>query len=268
MPKRHRSRSVDRQGETNSNCIIQGAFKRAKGHFEYKRMFLRNTVVDLRDQARVYGQKRWYSMKKPSLVAVVIVNKSSSIISGFFRRIIQDSRKRVIERSIESDEFCPICLTPVSELINPYVHDGIVFSREDLVFFFMNSYNFTNPMTRRDFTDADIKRFGSPTLCDVFYDREYLRKDVIHGVQQFSFLESQFEVLVKNMVSLYHYQDEREYCETALSLENVWEDMMSIDRNRTVCVIKSARTILDDLSGRRKKWARALLDNINERTQG
>ncbi len=267
MPKRRRSRSIDEIRESDGNAIVQSALRSAKNHLEYKSIFTGNNVVDLRDRARVYGQKGWYCMKKPNLVSVIVVNKSATTISNFFRGIVQTLRKSVISRSVESDDVCPITLTPVSELLHPYVHDGIVFSRDDLVLFFLKSYNFTNPMTRKEFTNVDIKRFGSPKLCDLFYDREYLRKDAIYDIHQFSFLESQFEILVKHMVALYHHQDDQEYEEVVASIENMWKEMMLIDINRTLCVIKSTRSVLNDISGRRKKWATAFLDNLDNRSR-
>lgn len=265
MPKRRRPRSVDQGGYSD---VVQEAFRRAESHFEYNSIFTGNNVVDLRDRARVYGHKGWYSLKKPGLVSVIVVNKSSSTISSFFRNMVQNSRNRVISRSVESDDVCPISLTRVSDLSHPYVHDGIVFCREDLVLFFMNSYNFTNPITRREFTDVDIKRFGSPTLCEVFYDRVYLRNDAIYDIQEFSFLESQFEGLVKNMISLFHYQDDKEFEDVILSINNMWRKMLAIDLNRTLCVIKSMRHFMEGIGNeRRKKWAIEFIDDLDKRSR-
>jgi len=267
MPKRRRSRSIDETHESGNNAMVQSAMRRSKKHYMYNFMFSQNTVVDLREMVRGYGQKGWYNLKKHNLVVVVVLNMCSSTISHFFRNIVKIARKRAIDEAVRSaDTVCPISLVPVSELLFPYVHDKIVFSRDDLVTFFMSSYNFTNPITRREFTETEILRFGSPTLLDVFTNRVHLRIDAVYEIQHFSFLEVELENCIKRMVSMYHYHEQDLFDQISVMLENTWKEMLELDKNRTLCVLKSMFDFINLYTVRRKKWASVIVNDLISRS--
>jgi len=267
MPKRRRSRSIDDTQESDNNAMVQSAMRKCKRHYMYSFMFSDNTVVDLKEMVRGYGQKGWYNLKKHNLVVVVVLNMCSSTISHFFHSIIIRSRERAIETATKStDTVCPISLVPVSELSFPYVHDNIVFSRDDLVSFFMSSYNFTNPITRREFTATEIRRFGSPTLYEVFLDRVNLRIDAVYEIQHFAFLEVELENCVKRMASMFSFQEQQLFEEVSVILENTWREMLRIDRHRTLCVLKSMFDFINMYTGRRRKWSTVMVNDLIKRS--
>jgi len=269
MPKRRRSRSIDETHESCNNAMVQSAMRKSKKHYMYTSMFSENTVVDLKEMVRGYGQKGWYNLKKNNLVVVVILNMCSSTIAHFFREIVVRLRVKAIKTAAMAvDTVCPISLVPVSELEFPYVHDSIVFSRDDLVTFFMSSYNFTNPITRREFTGIEIRRFGSPTLYNVFLNRVHLRIEAVYGIQHFSFLEVELENCIKRMISLYGLQEQEHELFDSISvmLENTWSEMLRLDRNRTVCVLKSMFDFICYYNPRRRKWATIMVNDLIRRS--
>jgi len=260
MPKRRRSNSIEEYKESSNHAMVQSSLKKAKSHYLYDYIHHVNTVAELRDIVRGYGMKGWYNMKKQNLVVTVIINISAASIVHFFRQIVNNVRKKVIKEAIESPEdVCPISLVPVSQIVYPYVHDRVVFSREDLVSFFMSSYNFTNPITRREFTNREIRRFGSPTLCTVFQNRASLRADAIYEIQHFAFLETELENYLKRMIYILDHGDQDLFNELGLALDNTYDEMILLDRNRTKCVLKSMFDFIGNYNGRRKDWAKSTI---------
>jgi len=263
MPKRRRSNSTEDSHESSMHAMIQSSKKKAKSHYLYDYMHHVYTVADLKSLVRGYGQKGWYNMKKQNLVVTVVINMAAASIVYFFRQIVNKARNKVISSAASSPEdVCPISLTPVSELVYPYVHDRVVFSREHLVSFFMSSYNFTNPITRREFTRREIRRFGSPTLCTVFDNRHSLRADAIYEIQHFAFLETEMENYLKRMMYILDHGDQDLFNELGMALDNTFDEMIHIDRNRTRCILKSMFDFIENYNERRKDWAKRTVNEF------
>jgi len=265
MPKKKRARSFDMSAESD-NHIMQIASRKAKKHPRYDYVFQSNTVAALRGDDWCKDHKGWYTMKKPRLVSVFIVSLASSTISRFFKMVVRKRIGKIIRNSIKSDDIDPISHARIIEIDDPCVHDGIVFSKTELTSYFMTSYNFVNPITRRSFNKWDISKFDDDILMNTFDDRSYLRRQAVYEISHFSFLETEFETLVYNIVGMYDMRFLPEYMEMCHTLDNTWKEMVDIDRPRTRCTIRSMEVLLEDLGGRKKKWAHALLKSYTDKS--
>lgn len=249
---RKRRRSIDESSDSY--------MRKSRSHKDFTEIFRTNNVVDLKERVRKTGNKDWYLLRKNNLVSSCIVHDCSVRITQFFRGIVEAKLDRFLKHQ-ESDSVCPISLNPISELRSPYVHDGNVFSRDDLVQYFLASFNFCNPITRKELKLGDVKRLGSEELVRVYGNRESLRKESVDNINHFAFLEMEFEELFLSMVSLYHERWASEYITYYKSFHETWSQMMAIDKNRTMCTVKSLHLKSSALKWHIRAWAKKIVDS-------
>ena len=171
-----RKRSIDETFSEKLNTCLQQSMKKSKLHPEYHEVYSKHTVPVLREMVRNTRNKKWHSLRKPNLVSIFIVHKCASTISKYFKRIVQKHRDSIIESRMNDGSKCPITLDLVSEINNKFVHNGIVFSRHELIKYMMFSEDFCNPVTRKMMGFADIQRmcshcFLGPPLLEKYNNR-------------------------------------------------------------------------------------------------
>ena len=81
-------------------------------HNLYGILFNSCNVNVLRQVCRMKGMEKWYKSKKRELVSFIVINHCAIIITRFFYK-----------QTKKDDRWCPISLTPVNEITDPFVHD-------------------------------------------------------------------------------------------------------------------------------------------------
>jgi len=204
---------------------------RPKIHSLHEKLLYTCNVSTLRDICRFQKTKNWYKLKKAEIVSTIVLNHCSLIITRFFKTYVLKK---------EDGRWCPISLTPIKEITDPYLHDNVVFSRESLISYFKHSVNFINPSTTGDFTEDDILRLGCKEIHRLYLDRLNLRQNLVEGVIMYNFLEEDLEETLHIIVSLRrNTNDPFPYREARIKFHTIWLKLISLDKNRTVCVIKS-----------------------------
>ena len=199
-------------------------------HKLYTIVFNESNVPTLRIAMRYMGIPNWYKLRKPQMVHILVSNVCANIIIRLFR----------VEKSVE-ESWCPISLIPVSELNDLFVHDGISFSRHSLIEYIKSSYDFSNPITRREITWEDVAGLDSPIVNNIFGDREKLRLNLVRDIQEFSAMEDEFEECLCTLIriKLLGYNDLSDLVVAQIQFHNIWSRIKTIDINRTICVIRS-----------------------------
>lgn len=187
--------------------------------------------------------KNFYKLKKKDLVYLASVNIYVTIIIRFLR-----SLKKPKEDKMETEEYiekCPISLMPISEMEEDdiFTHDNISFSKEYLIEYFKSSYDFTNPITKRELKKEDILRLNSCGILDIFEDKDYLRERMVTDIQDFAFYENDIEVYFYNLIltesgTLGRVVEDEEYLEITGLFHHTWLNMVRLDIYRTDCVLR------------------------------
>jgi len=205
---------------------------RLKRHYLYNELY-KNCVNDLRLICRKNGETKWYKIKKHELICCIILRYCSIVITKLFKN----------KKTRENDKtWCPISLIPVDEITDPYVHDGVTFSRQYLIDYFNHSVNFTNPSTTSEFELNDIKRLKSEQLEKLFNQRAILRDEIVENVYTFNFLEDEIEDLLHSIIKLYlrrNSTNSYEFREARIEFHRIWLRLIELDKNRTICILRS-----------------------------
>lgn len=252
MPKK-RKLSIDETAKVTANTCLQSCMRKAKKHRDFDSIFGNNTVLELKDIARKMGNKSWYSLRKKNLVCSIIVYNAAKSISSFFEKICNKKRISIIKNCDET-ETCPISLALVKDLDDPYLHDGVIFSQNFLEEYFLKSYDFVNPITRKPLTMSDIRRFHSKTLLESFKNKDSLRKKYVESTNHFSFLEMDIENIMITLLQLYNERATEEYDEHVEAFENTFRRMRSMDKTRTLCTMESLVDRAEYFHPRIQKW--------------
>ena len=142
-------------------------------------------------------------------------------------------------------EKCPISLMPISEIEESdlFTHDNIQFSKEYLIGYFKSSYDFRNPITKREFKKEDILRLKSDEMLNIFEHKDDLRDRMVSDIQDFAFYENDIEVYFYNLiltesVTLGRIIDDEEYLQITGLFHHTWLNMVRLDIHRTECVLR------------------------------
>lgn len=261
-----RKRSVDDTTCSISNTYHQQYVKKSKMHPGYFSLYSRNTVPVFRKKVRDIGNRKWYSLRKSNLACVVMIHECAMTISRFFRRIVASKRRKLVESKKKDGSRCPITLTPVSEINSVFVHDGIVFSKKELVEYMEVTIDFCNPITRKVVECFEIQRLGSSSLLDKYKNRVFLRDKEIDAIRDFSFWETELDNIMIRLTRMCHRQSSSDFYENHIAFHNTWLEMKRNDRNRTVCVVKSLKQSANRFRGRARYWANIFIDNYIHKT--
>lgn len=221
----------------------------------------------LRVRVRRRGYKRWYCLKKCVLAAVLTFDTSVRVITGAFRLFMQKKRDLLIARQAAGGEEnkCPICLTPLQDLSNLFVHDGIVFCKQDVIAYVSSGYNFNNPITRKHLSSHDVDRLGCKRLVDSYSSREALRRRVVDSSTHFFFLENDVVEAYRDLLSVVHVSGTRMFSEQIfrdvyLRFDSHVRQMFANDSTRTICVLKGLRNECRGMDDLVQKWSLTLID--------
>lgn len=212
--------------------------KRCRCHPLYEIIFKNCSVKKLREVVRALSVSKWYSLKKTALTAVVVSSVCANRIVRFCRK------KRTANSKTEDEGWCPISLTPISEIKDPFIHDDVCFEKQYLIDYFSNSYNFVNPGTMKEFNITEIKELGNKEIEKLFKDRLFLRERTVSDIYTFSFLEDELENTLHVLIELRtrRYNKDPELCRDArLKFHRIWIRLLEIDKNRTVCVMRGLK---------------------------
>ena len=256
-----RKRKLSNNEKINVNTCYQSCMRRARKHRNFQKLMNEKNVFELKVTSRKMGNKKWYSMRKKALASSIVVYNSVKKIHDFLMNIGEKKRKIFIQTREES-ECCPITLVKVSVLQDPYVHDGIVYSQKSLEEFFKSSFDFTNPITRRKFTRANIKRFGSLDLLETFDNKEELRQKHVQNTNHFSFLEMDIEDIMVTMLELHDRRASQEFDEYVQGFENTFERMKNMDKTRTLCTLEALLDKADLFGPKEMKWGKNFVDSF------
>lgn len=243
--------------------------RKTKHHPRYAEVVSNNSVTELRKEARSIGTKRWYSLKKTDLASSIVVHESACVVAKFFQNIVHCKRSRTYRSQALAGAQCPISLASISEMDfhDTYVHGGFVFSKEAVLEYIDTSVDFLNPITRTMMHYHDIQRLGCPYACEKYRNRVALRQKEVGAVQHFSFLEGEIENIMTGLLQdKYHYASCEDFTRAMASFHQTWRAMKNIDRNRTICVLKSLKQLSERFRNRPRAWGLALLDNALAKT--
>ena len=267
-----RKRSIDETCSSTSNACYQQSMRKTKLHPGYYETYSSHTVPILREMVRKIGNKKWYSLRKPNLVSVLMMYRSACIIENFFKMVLQKHRDSVLETNIKDGSKCPITLDLVSEIDknNIFVHDGVAFSKKELYEYIMISVDFCNPITRKMMSYFDIERLSllsdNLNILDKYKNRIYLRKIEVESIRDFSFWEIELDNLLIRLARLYYDQGTEAFNDAYLKFHNTWVEMRRICRNRTLVILMSLKQRADSFRGRPRKWANLFLESYYEKT--
>lgn len=231
---------------------------RAKTNTMYKKLD-RNPVAVLRTMVRDTGYAKWYTYRKSALVSTIVLHRSVNTIVRLFRRCTTEGRERVLAEKRLDGSVCPISLIPVSDLKEVFVHNGTVFSREDIIEYFRSSMNFSNPITRNDIHAHEVARIGDRKIARLFRHRRYLRNEEINKIQHFAYLEEYLENVLVHLIRQYHHRYTELFTETAEVFRDTWVNMRDTDRNRTLCVLKSLFQTASLYGSAPRNWAKVFI---------
>ena len=227
-----------------------------KQHPLYTTVFNESNVSTLKIAMRCMKINKWYKMRKSEMVSIVVSNVCANIIIRFFR---------VDKSKIDDESWCPISLVPVSKLEDPFIHDGITFSRYSLVEYIRCSYDFSNPITRKNINREDTIRLNSQSINFIFEDRERLRLKLVQDIQEFSAMEDELEECLDIIIDIKSFRSTDNLStliRVQVQFHRIWSRIKIIDINRTICVIKSLSDKVNDLykyNERRRNIGIALL---------
>ena len=234
-------------------------------HYE---VYMGTTVAWLRLQARQLGYRKWYCLKKRALVDMLVMDESARVVAKLFRKRMAQKRIRVIRVRVAEgrDNVCPICLTPIEDIptTDLFVHDDIVFCKEDIVGYISSEFNFTNPITRSDIAKHAIARLGCDSLTEAYGRRRTLRKRAVDSAAHFFFLENDIVRCFKDLLeevdlSNTEYFREGTFREFYMRFDMKVQQMFDIDSSRTVCVLKDLSKEADGMNTSTSKWSSCLI---------
>ncbi|CAM9706441.1 unnamed protein product [Ectocarpus sp. 6 AP-2014] len=227
-------------------------------------------VANLRLRARRRGYQKWYSLKKGVLTGILIMDASVRVIVKAFRRIVLMRRDSYIAQKAErgADNKCPICLTPLSDMqvSDLFLHDGVVFCKQDVIDYITSGYNFSNPITRKHISRHEIARLGCQKLLTMYGVRSTLRRREVESSSHFFFLENDVVWTYKNLLAAVDVSG------TAMFREDLFRDayvkfdshvrqMFANDGLRTVCVLKGLKFEYRGMSDTLDGWSTKLIDS-------
>lgn len=242
--------------------------RKSKMHPKYRKVFSENTVKDLRLKARSAGAKRWYCLRKGSLVSAIVVHDSAIVVTNFFREIVNKKRQRLLKAHTGDGSTCPISLSPISDLRpdDVFIHEGVVFSRYAILDYLHATADFRNPTTRTRMHAHDIERLRCKDTLHKYLHRVTLRMMIINSIQQFSFLETELEHILMSLVQQYYFQDTPIFQDSLVAFSQTWREMKFTDRNRTICVLKSLNQVTDKFRTGPRSWGRAFVEKYLKKT--
>ena len=269
-----RKRSIDETFSSKFNTCYQQSMRKTKLHPEYYDTYARHTVPILREMVRKIGNKKWYSLRKPNLVSVVMVYKSACIIEKFFKMVLQKHRDSVLETNIMDGSRCPMTLDLIRDInrVNIFVHDGVAFSKKELFEYMIISVDFCNPITRKMMSYFDIVRLslqnpsGDLNILDKYNNRIHLRNLELESIRDFSFWEIELDNLLIRLARLYYDQGTEAFNDAYLKFHNTWMEMRRICRNRTLVILMSLKQRADGFRGRPRKWANLFIESYYAKT--
>lgn len=240
---------------------------KSKMHPTYQQYFSENKVIGLRMMAKLAGEKKWYKLRKASLVNSIVVNNSAKLVTKVFRQYITNKRLQVFHTHQQNASQCPISLVLISDLEQDdiFIHEGVVFSKTAMLDYINVSVDFTNPITRSALHLHDIERLGDNSVVDKFKHRETLRHERIKSINNFAFLELELDNVFRNVIQNYYFQGAF-YTHNLLAFKKMWKEMKSLDRNRTICVLKSLEDCVNRFSGESHTWGKAFLQSYLQKT--
>lgn len=245
-----------------------GALVRCKQHRLYDR-HMGMKVHTLRPEVRRRGYKKWYCLKKDMLVRVLIMDESVRIIVKALRKVIQRRGEQLIRRKLAGgrENKCSICLTPLEDfaVADLFVHDGIVFCKQDIISHMSTGYNFTNPITRKDISRDVVARLGCHNLLESYGRRKTLRRSVVESSTHYFFMENDIvhgyrELLAVVGVSGTQMFHEQIFRQLYRSFEYQLREMSHSDKMRTVCVLKGLRGESRGMSEVVDRWSNTFID--------
>ena len=247
---------MKRKRETEpSTTLISRAMTNAKLTLLYSTEFSTHTVKSARPIARRIGTKNWYSMKKPSLVSLIVLEEMARRIQRFVRTKGQNVRDRGLEK-----EFCPITMAPMSSISrrDRFFHSNSWFDRNKLVEFIRMSCDFVHPVTRVEFTREDIKRLDR-SLLFLYDKKEETRSSIVSQIETIQCLENELEEIFREMIDMACVTPTRNEFNIIMTysefkFEECFKDLARIDRGRCIVVLKSLPGLMD-----RDRYARALI---------
>jgi len=263
------------EGAVAVSSAAVASLAKVKAYHRYN-VFAEMTVVWLRTRLRRRRCRKWYCLKKSALVTTCVLDESVRIITRLLRDCARFKRDQLIaERVAEGCENkCPICLTSLQEFERSdlFVHDGIVFCKNDVVACLSSEYNFSNPITRKSMGLHAVRRLGSVSLLQKFAVRGALRKRAIDLSSHFFFLENDIVSTFKELLAVVDYSGsdfcrQRIFQDAYLGFDQQVQHMFAIDPKRSICVLKSLRTVIRDWNASKpvtKAWSSDLIRRIIE----
>lgn len=239
---------------TKNNC-------KSKLHPKYPTLLSDNTVTVLKDKVRSAGTREWYSLRKEGLVSAIIIHDSAVTVAMLFKRLLREKRTICFDSQASNGSVCPISFIPVCDMDmnNSFVHDSVVFSREDIVRYVKLSVDFLNPITRNLMHSHDIERLGNEEVCIAYKNRVRLRRIKVESIRQYAFLETELNDILIDLIRQYFHRDTDYFYLSLTAFHETWARMKQIDKTRTVCLLKSLKQSADRFRGKPREWANNLL---------
>lgn len=132
------------------------------------------TIKDLKKICKIRHIKNYSKLSKKGLINIIDIYNNAIKIQRWFRNILSNGEK------------CPISFEKIKYPCFPYKTNTGVFiyySIDNLKDYLINSGNFTDPITRKKYTDKELKTIDS---IDKYYTKYFKQNKINKSVYKFS----------------------------------------------------------------------------------
>ncbi len=246
-------------GVINNVNIV--SMSRSRHNSKYNEIMDNNTVDQLRNILRGYGYKKWYCLKKNGLVSLLVVDYCTRKIVSFFKRVMSYKHDVKIKKSICENDSCPICMSSIDSFNRNdlFVHDNVVFCRDDIIRFIKSEYNFTNPITRSQIHFHRVKDLRDIGLVDSYLQKDSLRRNAVDSSMHFFYLENDIFYELMDLLRATESNRVDIFRETYIQFDAMIKQMYELDRCRTLCVLKGLFDMTKDMYYYDRMWCDNLI---------
>jgi hypothetical protein len=156
--------------------------------------------------------------------------------------------------AIRSGRSCPISLDRFSSrdsVRSTFVLDKIAFKTDSITEYVATTGDFVNPVTRVPMKREDVHRLQRQSrtrLVDMFDQRSEMGKQRQDDANMSQYLENEMSQTMENIIGISDlpyrifcdFKDDEE-----LRFEEIFQDMLKMDRSRTLAAVKSLKDVIN-----------------------
>lgn len=249
------------------SALLVHATNKCKKTLTYASAYNAMTLTSAKQANKRIGTERWSRLNKDVLVAMIVLNQLAEKIQRFFKYIVPTDPNTSV---------CPISYMPISEI--PYGHRfrhcNIWFNKKFLAQYMYKTSDFTNPVTRVELYEEDVLKLD-PGLIGQFKHRKEISACNAEDMAIVQSVENELEEVFQTMVEAAQEIPTRMefrlvFDNLAQDFQQCRDDLVELDRDRSVLTMKSLQDVIDGDPTRRihmsKKRARILRHFLKTQT--